>query len=123
MTIVKARRFTSYGLSSILWAGLVIWLAGCATSAPPPPRAAVSAAEATLAAAGRVILSCYAVPACAAAAPKATIRKDYDAAYTALTSAQAVADAGGSPDMTAATAALSLLQADVSTLPTPTKPS
>lgn len=117
MTIRNTRRIASYGMTSLLWAGLVVWLVGCAT--PAAPKATVSAAEASLAASGRLILACYAVPACSAAAPKKTIRADYDTAYAAVTTAQAAADAGGSPDMTAAMAALSLLQADVAPLPVP----
>ena len=91
----------------------VISVAGCKTNAV----ATVSASEASLAAAGRVVLACYSVPACAAVAPKPAIKLAYDSAYTAVTSAQTTADAGGSPDMTAATAALSALQGLITQLP------
>jgi hypothetical protein len=95
-------------------------LAACAsTPTPTPAVAGVSAAEAALAAAGRVILACYTVPSCAAVAPKPTIKADYDAAYNAIVAAQVVADAGGSPDMTAATAAMTLLQGAIAQLPAP----
>jgi hypothetical protein len=121
MTIRRIRRITSLGLVAAIWIPLAL-LAACVstpTPAPKPAVAPVSAAEATLAAAGRVILACYAVPACSAVAPKPKIKADYDAAYSAVTAAQTVADAGGSPEMTAASAALALLQADVAPLPTP----
>lgn len=110
-------------MKTLLPLGLVLALTACASNPTKPAVASVSAAEAALAAAGRVILGCYAVPACAAVAPKATIKGHYDAAYTAVTAAQGLADAGGSPDMTATAAALSLLQGDVAQLPTPPKTS
>ncbi len=92
---------------------LVLGLAGCTTAATTSTSAvaSVSASQAALAAAGRTVLACYAVPACAAVAPKAQIKAAFDQAYTAAVSAQAVADAGGSPDLTAETAALTALQA------------
>lgn len=118
VSINYLRRYTSIGFAVALGGALVICLAGCgATPAPQPSVAAVSASEAALAAAGRVVMGCYAVPACAAVAPKAKIRAAYDTAYTAVTQAQKVADAGGSPDMTAATAAMSELQGLVAQLP------
>lgn len=98
-------------------------LAGCAASASggagsvPAPIVSVSASEAALAAAGRVVLACYSVPACAAVAPKPAIKVAYDNAYGAVTAAQAVADSGGSPDLTASTAALVVLQGLVAKLP------
>jgi hypothetical protein len=97
-----------------------ISLAACGTPSPTLPSssvAAVAASEGVLAFAGRVVLACYAVPACAAVAPKPAIKADYDAAYAAVTAAQVIADAGGSPDLTATTAALSALQALVLQLP------
>lgn len=81
-------------------------------------KATVSASEAALAAAGHVIVSCYAVPACHTAAPVAQIKAAYDTAYNAVIAAQASADAGGTPDMTTTTAALGALQALVVALPT-----
>jgi hypothetical protein len=122
MTIRRIRRITSLGLVAAIWIPLALLAACVSPTTPKPAVAPVSAAEATLAAAGRVILACYAVPACSAIAPKPKIKADYDTAYSAVTAAQTVADAGGSPDMTAASAALALLQADVAPLPTP-KPS
>jgi hypothetical protein len=100
-------------------------LAGCqtqpipATTAPAvtSSQAAVAALEASLAAAGRTIVACYSVPACSAAAPRAKIKAAYDGAYAALTTAQGVADAGGSPDLTAAGLALGTLQGLVAALP------
>lgn len=80
-------------------------------------KATVSAAEGSLAAVGHTILACYKVPACDKLAPKDEITKAYIAAYTAITDAQAVADAGGTPDMTASTGALSALQGLVNALP------
>ena len=117
MTINRARRITSVAASAILWAGLAVWIAACSATAPQSSIAAVSASEAALAAAGRAVLACYTVPRCATVAPKAQIKGAYDAAYTAVTQAQTVADAGGTPDMTASTAAMSALQGLVAQLP------
>jgi hypothetical protein len=108
-----ARVLGTTGAAWLLMSALA--LAGCATA--PTPVATVSASESVLAAAGRAVLACYAVPACATVAPKAQIKSAFDAAYTAVTAAQATADAGGSPDLTAATAALSALSALVAQLP------
>jgi hypothetical protein len=95
-----------------------ILLSAC-SSKPGTPVAAVSASEAALAAAGRTVLACYTVPACSAVAPKAQIKAAYDSAYAAVTQAQTVADGGGSPDLTASTAAMTSLQAIVAQLPKP----
>lgn len=95
-------------------------LAGCATTpagTPPDTRAPVTAVQAALTAAGQVVLACYSVPACSKAAPKAQIKTAYDAAYDAVVQAQAVADSGGSPDMTATAATLAVLQGLVAQLP------
>lgn len=98
-------------------------LAGCSgsSSTTPSPVAAVSAAETALAAAGQAVMACYGVAACEAKAVSLSpqIKAAYDAAYTAVTAAQTAADAGGSPDMTAATAAMSALQGLVAQLPQP----
>lgn len=98
-------------------------LAGCAVT--PKNVATVSAAEAGLAASGKIALAYMQLPACGGAATlcsdpaiKAQIKSKYDTAYAAVTSAQAVADAGGTPDMTLATAALAALQGQVNALPT-----
>jgi hypothetical protein len=102
--------------------GLALALPACAASSTPPPAApvaAVSGIEAALAAAGHAVLACYTVPACSAAAPKAQIRTAYDNAYSAVTAAQSTADAGGSPDLTAATAAMTTLQNLIAQLPAP----
>lgn len=96
---------------------LVCSLAACAT-ATPTTRSTVAASQVALTAAGRVVLACYSVPSCALAAPKAQIRAAYDQAYDAVTAAQAVADAGGTPSMTAAAAAMTQLQRLVAQLPT-----
>jgi hypothetical protein len=125
MTIHRARRLTSIGMISAVWGSLVLWLAGCTSPAGPatpaaPPRpavAAVVASEAALAAAGQTILACYSIPACSKVAPRATIRANYDATYTAVTQAQVVADGGGDPDMAASVAAIAALQAVVAQLP------
>jgi hypothetical protein len=117
MTIIRARRTMSYALIAAVWVPFTVWLAACSTTAPQSSVAAVTASEAALAAAGRVILACYGVPRCAAVAPKAQIKSAYDAAYAAVTNAQTVADAGGSPDLTATTAAMSALQGLVAQLP------
>lgn len=116
MTCVRIRSRTSRGLIATVCLGLAGYLAtGCTTQ--PSPVAAVSAAEASLTAAGKTILICYSVPRCNSAAPKTAIRAAYDTAYDAVTSAQAIADAGGTPDLVASTAALSALQALVVQLP------
>lgn len=121
LPIDHARRHTSIGFTAVLWGAFAVWLAGCAppttTPASSPAVSGVSASEASLAAAGHVVLACYAVPACAAVAPKPAIKAAYDKAYSAVTQAQTVADAGGSPDLTATTAALSVLQGLVTQLP------
>ncbi len=91
-------------------------LAAC-SAATPTSQSTVAASQLALTAAGRVVLSCYAVPSCNAVAPKAQIKVAYDAAYTALVSAQAVADAGGTPTMTAAAAAMATLQGLITQLP------
>jgi len=105
-------------LYAIALAATGLALTSCSgTATPPPPVTPVVAAEAALAAAGHIVLGCYAVPACVAVAPKPAIKKAYDAAYNAVTAAQTVADAGGSPDMTAATAAMSGLQSLIDQLP------
>jgi hypothetical protein len=95
---------------------LALALGACANTAKPSV-ATVSALEAALAAAGRGVLACYALPACAAYAPKPTIKVAYDSAYTAVTAAQTAADAGGTPDLTAATAAIATLQGLITSLP------
>jgi hypothetical protein len=103
----------------------LLTLAGCQTqpaSATAGPAAisataSVSALEASLAAAGHAIVACYAAPKCAGVAPKSKIKTAYDAAYQSVTTAQGIADAGGSPDLTAAGLALGALQALVTALP------
>jgi len=95
---------------------LILGLAACA--ATPTPRSTVTASQVALTAAGRVVLACYSLPNCAAVAPKAQIRTAYDQAYAALVAAQATADAGGTPSMTAAAAAMATLQGLIAPLPT-----
>jgi hypothetical protein len=104
-------------INLVLLTGL---LSGCVTGpagVPPNTRAPVSAAQAALTAAGRTVLACYGVPACAKAAPKAQVKAAYDSAYDAVVQAQAVADAGGSPDLTATVATMAVLQGLVAQLP------
>lgn len=97
---------------------LLLILAACATTTPKERAlATVSASQASLTATGRLILACYSVPRCGSAAPKAQIKRAYNDAYVAVTEAQKTADAGGSPDMTATTAAMSALQGLVNNLP------
>jgi hypothetical protein len=116
MTISHLRQFISYGFTTALWGALAVLLAGCGGTSQSAV-ATVSASEAALAAAGRVVLACYSVPRCASVAPKPQIKSAYDAAYAAVTQAQSVADAGGTPNMAATTAAMSALQGLVSQLP------
>jgi hypothetical protein len=122
MTIRRIRQITSLGLIAAIWIPLAV-LAACAVQTPtttPTQQSAVatvSGSEARLAAAGRAILACYMVPACSAVAPKPKIKAAYDSAYNAITAAQAVADAGGTPDLTATTAAMVTLQGLVAQLP------
>jgi hypothetical protein len=116
MTRARARSITSRSFSALLLGSFVAWLAACSAT-PQSSVAAVSASEAALAAAGKTILVCYGVPRCAAVAPKPAIRAAYDLAYDSVTRAQAIADAGGSPDMIASASALSALQALVVQLP------
>jgi hypothetical protein len=94
----------------LVW--IVFLIGACSTVATTQQKtvATVSATEATLAAAGRSAVACMATPVCSAPALKAQIKAAYDKAYNAVTTAQAVADAGGTPDMTAATAAIVALQ-------------
>lgn len=114
MTKARARRITSYVFAAAVWVPLAVLLSACAT---PSPVAEVAASEAALAAAGRVVLACYAQPRCNAAAPKAEIKTQFDITDDALTAAQRFADAGGLPDLTAAAASLAALQMLVVQLP------
>lgn len=106
-------------MSKLAFLSVVFGLAACAPKTSPV--AAVSAAESGLAAAGKVAMAYLALPVCGATSatvcgqPKirAQIKTDFDSAYAAVTNAQTVADGGGSPDMTAVTVALTLLQSDV----------
>jgi hypothetical protein len=122
MTILRARRITSIGAVLLVWGGLALMLTGCAgsdTAATPNDhaKAAVVASEASLAAAGKTILACYSVPRCNLVAPKPQLKAAYGVAYDAVTKAQAVADSGGTPDMTATTAAMTALQNTINALP------
>lgn len=108
--------------NALIPAGAIL-LAAC-SSTTQSPVATVSAAEAALAASGRAALAYMQLPPCGGTATlcsaptvKAQIKIAYDQAYAAVTAAQATADAGGSPDMTAATAALTVLQNIVTSLP------
>jgi hypothetical protein len=71
----------------------------------------VVALEAGLTAAGKSTLACYSVPSCSKIADHAKIRLAFDAAYDAVTSAQQASDAGGSPNVAAASSALATLNA------------
>lgn len=117
--------------AAFLVAAAAVALGGCATTSPAATAttapggnaaaASVSALEAALTGAGQAVLACYATPACAAVAPKPQIKTAYDTAYTTVTAAQSTADLGGTPDLTAATAAMSALAALLGKLP-PTTP-
>jgi hypothetical protein len=102
---------------------LLVLVALVATScaAPPPGQnpaiARVAAAQKALTAAGKAVIACYQVPRCSAVAPHAAIRRAYDTAYETVTAAQAEADAGGTPSMTASAAALASLSAILAPLP------
>ena len=103
---------------------LAMALAGCA--AKNTSVATVSASEAALAASGKVALAYMQLPPCGGPATlcaQPTVKRDikaaFDRASDAVTAAQAVADAGGTPDMTAASAALVALQDIVTGLPKP----
>jgi hypothetical protein len=98
---------------------LAAFLAGCSGGGQQTAIASVSASQASLAAAGRVVLACYAEASCAAVAPKPQIKVAFDAAYLTVTQAQTAADSGGTPDMNAVTTSLQTLQALVATLPKP----
>lgn len=83
---------------------LVLLLGACANQQQASQtlataKADVAAAEQSLSAAGRLALTCYAVPACNAAAPKVQIRAAFDRAYALVTDAQALVDAGSTPQM------------------------
>lgn len=101
---------------------LAALLAACANQ--QSNKANVVAAEAELAASGRVALAYMRLPECGGTAKlcsdpniKANIKRSYDAAYDAVTGAQAVADNGGAPDMVAVQTAVATLQAVVNVLP------
>ena len=114
---------TTTGVGCALALALTVMaVTGCSSTATTQQKtvAAVSASEASLVAAGRVVMACYSVPACDKVAPKAQIKKAYDAAYDAVTAAQATADAGGTPTATAeaaAASAVATLQGLVAQLP------
>lgn len=116
MSCNRVRSRTSRSLiavAGLIFAGYLV--SGCATKTSPV--AVIAASQDSLNAAGKTILACYSVPRCNAAAPKPAIRLAYDTAYDALTRAQAIADAGGTPDLVASTVALSALQVLVAQLP------
>jgi hypothetical protein len=114
---------TTTGVGFVLAvATIALLVSGCSSTATTQQKtvAAVSASEASLVAAGKVIMACYSVPACDKVAPKAQIKKAFDDAYSAVTAAQATADAGGTPTATAeaaAASAVATLQGLVAQLP------
>ena len=85
----------------------------------------VAAAEAALTASGNVALAYMSLPPCGTAGVtlcssptvKAQIKTAYDTAYQAATTAQAQADAGQTPDLTALNTAIATLQNIVAVLP------
>ncbi len=101
---------------NVVLAGLLIFgLAACASN--DQRMATVSVGQAALASLGRTVLACYAVPRCAVLAPKPQIKAAFDAAYAAVSMAQAQVDAGAMPDTAAAAAAIAALQVIVAALP------
>ncbi len=112
---------TTTGVGFVLAvATIALLVSGCSSTATTQQKtvAGVSASQASLTAAGKVVLACYSVPKCNAAAPKAQITKAFDTAYDAVVAAQKAADAGGTPDTTAETAAMAALQDLIAKLPT-----
>lgn len=102
-------------MKPILVALIVLTLAGCAQK--QDARATVSASQASLAASGKVAMAYLHLPVCPVSAPvcgtpsiRNQIKVAFDQATDALNAAQATADAGGTPDMVAATTALKTLQ-------------
>jgi hypothetical protein len=121
------KRATDYGriaAAICLVSGLALGLAACGTS-QQTNIANVSASEAALAGSGHAALAYLQLPVCTGTngpicsnpTIKAQIKLAYDQAYSAVTAAQTVADSGGNPDMTAATAALTALQNVLLNLP------
>jgi hypothetical protein len=108
-------------VAALLGFFLVASVAGCGS----PPATTVVAAESGLAVSGHAALVYLGLPVCTGAngpvcstpAAKAKVKAAFDQAYDAVTAAQAVADAGGSPDLAAATAALAALQGVMAGLP------
>ena len=88
-------------------------LAGCTAS---NPRAQVSAAQAALAASGKVALTYMHMPT-AKPAVKAQIKTAYDTAYAVLVAAQEDAKAGRPVNTVAIGAAIAALQAVIATIP------
>ena len=99
-----------------------VLVAGCAKQSPV---ATVSATEAALAASGKVAVAYMQQPPCTGsngplcsdAELKAKIKLAFNAAYDSAAEAQAVADAGGTPNMTALNAAMAALQNLLANLP------
>jgi hypothetical protein len=113
MRIRTYHRLFSIVAATLIWGALGVLLISCGSD----PRAGVAGAEASLTAAGEAIIACYSVAACHEAAPRAEIAARYDEAYDAVTKAQATADAGGTPNLAASTAALSALSTEIARLP------
>lgn len=105
----------------------VLLLAACSL---PQQQASIAALEVGLATAETAATSYVALPRCLANASGlcsdadlvAKIAAADMAAYTSLKSAEAIAASGGSPDLTAATIALTALQSIIATLPKPPAP-
>lgn len=101
-------------------------LAGCATSTTATPKSQVAAMESALTAAEGIADAYAKLPRCGAAAAvavcsvQATVTQVAaldTAAYDAVTAAETVLAAGGSPDLAAAAAALTAFQTATTPLP------
>jgi hypothetical protein len=99
---------------------------GTSTTSPPAsPLVTIVATETGLTAAGTLAMNYVTLPICTGAngplcadpTIKAQVKNAYDMAYDAVTAAQTVADAGGTPDLTAATAAVTVLKNLLATVP------
>lgn len=107
--------FLSVGL------GIALLLSACASQSQ---KAAVSAFESGLTAAGSAILAYTSLPQCPQSTPicyssevKQQAKTAFDRAYDVVTKAQAAVDAGQSFDSVAVSTAMSSLQAIVATFP------
>jgi hypothetical protein len=124
-------------MRAVMWlvlvpASMALWSCApkTATVAGPAQSAAlptVVAAEAALAASGKIVLAYTTLPVCVGQQTAGChdpvvashVRQVYDQAYTDVTQAQAIADAGGTPSTVIMTASLQALQQLAAVLPQP----